>query len=310
MSMQVAADALERIARLKRERGAAVLAHYYCAPEVQAVADHVGDSFALAKLAVSLPENTLVIAGVSFMGESMKLLNPDKRVLMPAPDADCPMAHMATRATVEAAREEYGDDLAVACYVNSTVEMKSWSDVCVTSSNAVAVVRALPQNHVMFIPDRNLGRYVAEQVPEKHVILNDGCCPYHARISAKQVEALKAAHPEAPVLAHPECCQEVLEQADLVGSTAEIIAYAEKSSAPAFIVVTMEGVGAEIARRCHEERPLYFVDDSLCPEMAKITLDGIVSCLEQGTGEVTLPDGDICGRAARALEQMLVYAKR
>ena len=184
------------VARLKAERDAVVLAHYYVPPEVQELADHVGDSFALARLAATLPCRTLVFAGVRFMAESAKLLSPDKTVLMPDPAADCPMAHMVRRETVDAARERYGDDLAVACYVNSTAEVKSWSDVCVTSSNAVRIVRALPQENVLFVPDRHLGSYVARQVGEKNVILNDGCCPIHRDISADEVRALKAEFPD------------------------------------------------------------------------------------------------------------------
>lgn len=162
----VPAELVEAIQQLKTQRDAVILAHYYVAPEVQAVADYVGDSFYLAKLAKSLPQQTIVLCGVEFMGESAKLLNPTKTVLLPEPGADCPMAHMVKRETVDAARAEYGDDLAVVCYVNSTVEIKSWSDVCVTSSNAVKIVSELPQQHVLFIPDQNLGRFVAEQVPQ------------------------------------------------------------------------------------------------------------------------------------------------
>ena len=300
----------EELARLKRERDAVILAHYYVAPEVQDIADYVGDSFALAKLAVSLPQQTLVIAGVQFMGESMKLLNPTKTVLLPEPEADCPMAHMVTRDTVEAARAAYGDDLVVVCYVNSTIEVKSWSDVCVTSSNAVKVVRALPQTHILFIPDRNLGRYVAEQVPEKHVLLNDGCCPFHDAIAAREVAELKRAHPQAPVLAHPECTQDVLELADCIGSTAELIAYAQESSADELIVVTMGGVAAEIDRRCGGAKRLYFVDESSCPEMDKITLASVVACLRDGAGEVASPAPEVAERAAATLERMLACAGR
>ena len=167
----VPAEMRERIEELKSERDAVILAHYYVEPEVQTVADYVGDSFYLAKLAKTLPQQTIVLCGVEFMGESAKLLNRDKTVLLPEPAADCPMAHMVRRATIDGARAEYGDDLAVVCYVNSTMEIKSWSDVCVTSSNAVKIVRELPQHHILFIPDRNLGRHVAQQVPEKHVII-------------------------------------------------------------------------------------------------------------------------------------------
>lgn len=302
--------AAEELARLKRERDAVILAHYYVAPEVQAVADYVGDSFALAKLAVSLPQQTLVIAGVQFMGESMKLLNPDKTVLLPEPAADCPMAHMVTKRAVDDARAAYGDDLAVVCYVNSTIEVKSWCDVCVTSSNAVKVVRALPQSHILFVPDRNLGRYVAQQVPEKHVLLNDGCCPFHAAITAREVAELRRAHPQAPVLAHPECSEGVLALADRIGSTAELIAYAQESAADELIVITMDGVAAEIDRRCGGAKRLYFASESSCPEMDKITLAGVVACLRDGSGEVASPAPEVADRAAATLERMLARAGR
>ena len=160
----------QEIAQLKEQRDAVILAHYYVPPEVQAAADYVGDSFALAKLAVDLPQQTIVLCGVEFMGESAKLLNPDKTVLLPEPAADCPMAHMISKHDIDRVRAEYGDDLAVVCYVNSTAEAKTWSDVCVTSSNAVKICSNLPQRNILFIPDMNLGRYVASQLPDKHVI--------------------------------------------------------------------------------------------------------------------------------------------
>ena len=234
------------VARLKADRDAVILAHYYVPPEVQELADHVGDSFALAKLAATLPCRTLVFAGVSFMAESAKLLSPEKTVLMPDPAADCPMAHMVRRETVDAARRRYGDDLAVACYVNSTAEVKSWSDVCVTSSNAVRIVRALPQANVLFVPDRHLGSYVASQVSEKNVILNDGYCPIHRDISADEVRALKAEFPGAPVLAHPECGPEAMALADFAGSTSQIIEAAVAGSARDYIVLTVDGVRGEL----------------------------------------------------------------
>ncbi|WP_239284608.1 quinolinate synthase NadA [Collinsella sp. An2] len=301
-------ELLRELDELKRQHDAVVLAHYYVGAEVQRAADFVGDSFALARLATTVPQRTLVIAGVSFMAESMKLLNPDKRVLAPDLSADCPMAHMVNPETVRRARERYGDDLAVVCYVNSTAEIKSWSDVCVTSSNAVKIVRNLSQHHVLFIPDEHLGRYVARQVPEKHVILNDGCCPFHAQITAQEVRALKQAHPDAPVLAHPECASEVLELADIVGSTAEIIDAAAASDAQEFIVVTMAGVQAELERRCGADRRFYFTGTSRCPEMDKLTLEKLVACLRDGTGEVPMPA--CAGQAAATLDRMLAYAAR
>lgn len=297
---------------LKKRNDAVVLAHYYVAPEVQAAADYVGDSFYLAKLAVKLPQKTIVLAGVEFMGESVKLLNPSKTVLLPEPQADCPMAHMVQKMTVDAARARYGEDLAVACYVNSTVEIKSWSDVCVTSSNAVKIVSELPQKHVLFIPDRNLGRYVAEQVPDKHIILNDGCCPRHEVISLEELRDLKAAHPAAKVLAHPECTEEVLAEADYIGATSGIIGYAEKSDASEFIIVTVQGVLYELEQRCAGQNKRFYVTTTppTCADMDRVTLEKVVSCLKTGAGEVELPPVDQAERAKLVLDRMLEYAAR
>lgn len=297
---------------LKKRNDAVVLAHYYVAPEVQAAADYVGDSFYLAKLAVKLPQKTIVLAGVEFMGESVKLLNPSKTVLLPEPQADCPMAHMVQKMTVDAARARYGEDLAVACYVNSTVEIKSWSDVCVTSSNAVKIVSELPQKHVLFIPDRNLGRYVAEQVPDKHIILNDGCCPRHEAISLEELRDLKAAHPAAKVLTHPECTEEVLAEADYIGATSGIIGYAEKSDASEFIIVTVQGVLYELEQRCAGQNKRFYVTTTppTCADMDRVTLEKVVSCLKTGAGEVELPPVDQAERAKLVLDRMLEYAAR
>ena len=294
-------------ARLKAERDAVVLAHYYVPPEVQELADHVGDSFALAKLATTLAHKTLVFAGVSFMAESAKLLSPEKTVLMPDPTSDCPMAHMVRRETVEAARERYGSDLAVACYVNSTAEVKSWSDVCVTSSNAVRIVRALPQANVLFVPDRHLGSYVASQVSEKNVILNDGYCPIHRDISAEEVRALKAEFPDAPVLAHPECGPEAMALADFAGSTSQIIEAAVAGSACDYIILTVDGVRGELERQTAGtgKRFHFPATRPVCPDMDRITVERLVTCLRDGSGEVGLPPAEVAEGARAALARML-----
>ena len=307
----VPAEVREEVERLKQERDAVILAHYYVPPEVQAVADHVGDSFALARLAVDLPERTIVLCGVEFMGESAKLLNPGKRVLLPEPAADCPMAHMVRRADVEAARAEYGDDLAVVCYVNSTAEIKTWSDVCVTSSNAVKICSELPQRNLLFIPDQNLGRYVAEQLPDKRVLLNKGFCPRHMMIDRAQVEALELAHPDAPVLAHPECTEEVLGEADYVGSTKGIIAYAASHpEVSEFIVLTVVGVVAELRRLRPDARFYFPATTPTCVNMAMVTLPKLLACLREPAGhEVDVPTG-LAPAARRPLERMLDYASR
>lgn len=309
----IPAELSSAIERLKAERDAVILAHYYVAPEVQAVADYVGDSFYLAKLAKSLPQSTIVLAGVEFMGESAKLLNPDKHVLLPEPAADCPMAHMVKRETVDAAREQYGDDLAVVCYVNSTMEIKSWSDVCVTSSNAMDIVSRLPQHNILFIPDQNLGHYVAEQVPEKNVLLNKGYCPRHHVITAEQIEEAVAAHPGALVLAHPECKAEVLAEADYIGSTAGIITYAEKSEASEFIIVTVAGVLFELERRTQGTGKRFYFPKTrpTCINMDMISLRKLVACLASGSGEVEIGlSEEAAAQAKLTLDRMLEYAAK
>ena len=216
-------EMLEEFAELKQRHDAVVLAHYYVEPDAQDLADYVGDSYFLARKAAAIDCRTLVFAGVEFMAESAKLLSPHKRVLMPEPTADCPMAHMLRKETVDEARRTYGDDLSVVCYVNSTNEMKAWSDVCVTSANAQRIVERLPEHNILFVPDLHLGHYIQQQVPSKNVILNDGFCPTHEAIEVTEVKELMAEHPGAVVCAHPECATWVLDEADYIGSTSGII---------------------------------------------------------------------------------------
>ena len=296
-----AEEIAERVERLKRERGAVVLAHYYVPAETQRLADYVGDSFYLARLAKTLDAPVFVLCGVSFMAESVKLLNPARRVLMPEPAADCPMAHMVRREDVDRVRAEV-EDLAVVAYVNTTAEVKRWADVCVTSSNAIKVVRELPEKNVLFIPDMNLGRYVAEQVPEKNVILNRGYCPTHNKIGIAQVEAL--------VLAHPECTREVLDEADFIGSTKQIIERIAAGEEREFVVLTVVGVAAEIARRTEGQgKRVFFPEPApVCPNMAMVTPEKLLACLESMTGEVALPEDP--QRAVEPLERMLELAGR
>ena len=298
-----------RVEQLKRERGAVVLAHYYVPAQTQALADYVGDSFYLARLAKTLECETIVLCGVSFMGESVKLLNPGRRVLMPAPEADCPMAHMVEKAEVDRIRATY-DDVAVVAYVNTTAEVKTWADVCVTSSNALKVVRELPQRNIFFIPDANLGSFIARQVPEKNVILNMGCCPIHDVISLDEVRDLKAAHPAAEVLAHPECRPDVLAEADYIGSTKEIINRVAASDASEFIDLTVAGVAAEIERLTPgQNKRVYFpATTPICPNMAKVKPERLLACLEDLSGEVALPERPEA--AAAPLERMLELAAR
>ncbi len=293
----------ERILQLKKEKHAVILAHYYAPAEAQELADFVGDSFYLAKVAKKSDADVIVFCGVAFMGESAKILNPEKTVLMPDLSADCPMAHMVADGKIREMRDTY-DDLAVVCYINSTAELKCQSDVCVTSSNAVKIVKALPNQNIFFIPDRNLGRYVAEQVPEKNILLNDGCCPIHAELSAEQIKALKAKHPQALVLSHPECGDEALAVSDMIGSTAEIISFAAQSDAVEFIIGTEEGVAYQLQKDNPEKR-FYFPETlPCCKDMKLNTLENILRALESGQGAVEVSE-DVMRGALAPLNKML-----
>lgn len=275
------------IRELKKQRNAVILAHYYTSPEVQDAADYVGDSFGLSKMAAELDCDTLVFCGVRFMGESAKLLSPEKTVLLPAPEADCPMARMVEDGFIERLRETY-DDLAVVCYVNSTARIKALSDVCVTSSNALAVVSSLPEHTIAFVPDRHLGRYIAEMLPEKRFILNPGCCPVHDAMLAEEVKALKAQHPEAKVLVHPECNEAVMALADYAGSTAGIINYAVCDEAKEYIIGTVGGVLHQIERKTEGSGKRFFLPATkpTCADMDLVTLENVRDCLAAGAGSV------------------------
>lgn len=279
----------KEIERLKKEKNAVILAHYYVNDEVQEIADYIGDSYYLAKLAKTVDAKTIVFCGVSFMGESAKILNPEKTILMPDMSADCPMAHMAEAEKIQEMRGMY-DDLAVVCYINSTAELKCLSDVCVTSSNAVKIVKSLPNKNIFFIPDENLGRYVAEQVPEKNVILNDGFCHVHISVTADNVKAIKEKYPNALVLAHPECKNEVLAFADYIGSTSGIIDYASKSDNTEFIICTESGVGYKL-REQNPDKKFYFAGTKhFCPNMKLNTLEKVLRVLETGENAVEVSE--------------------
>ena len=296
-----------KIEQLKKAKNAVILAHYYAPAEVQEIADYVGDSFYLAKIAKESTADIIVFCGVSFMGESAKILNPDKKVLMPDLTVDCPMAHMVADGLIDEMRAKY-ENLAVVCYVNSTAEMKCQSDVCVTSSNAVKIVRALPNNNIFFIPDENLGRYVAEQVPEKNIILNDGYCPRHKAITPEQVLKVKQKHPNALVLSHPECVKAVLDLSDYIGSTAGIIDYAHKSEEKEFIICTEHGVVFQLEKN-DPDKSFYFVEPCpVCINMKKNTLDKVLAVLEKEDNTVEVAE-DVRRKALIPLDRMLELAK-
>ncbi|MBQ2999291.1 MAG: quinolinate synthase NadA [Clostridia bacterium] len=293
----------EQIFTLKKEKNAVILAHYYAPAEAQEVADYVGDSFYLAKIAKKSAADMIVFCGVSFMGESAKILNPDKKVLMPDLRADCAMAHMVAKGKIEEMRKKY-EDLAVVCYINSTAELKCQSDVCVTSSNAIKIVKALPNKNIFFIPDRNLGRYVASQVPEKNIIINDGCCPIHATITKEQLLEQKEQHPNAPILIHPECEPELLELSDFIGSTAELIDYVASSPLDEFIICTEDGVDYQLVTDNPCKKFFYPNPRPCCADMKLNTLENILSVLEKEDREVFV-DETVAKKAWKPLDRML-----
>lgn len=297
----------ERIEQLKKEKDIVILAHYYVDGEVQEIADLVGDSYFLAKKATEVSQQNILFCGVSFMGESAKILNPGKRVIMADEFADCPMAHMVDIAKIQQVREQY-PDVAVVCYVNSTAEIKAYSDVCVTSSNALRVVQSLPNKHIFFIPDNNLGRYVSTLVPEKEFIFNDGFCHVHTSIHRENVEEAKKLHPNAPVLTHPECTADVLEISDFIGSTSEILDYATKSDAKEFIICTEMGIFFELEQKNPDKRFYSVGHRQFCPNMKKITLEKVVRAMEEMEPEVTM-DEELRVKANAPLVKMLELAK-
>lgn len=296
-----------QIERLKKEKNAVIMAHYYVADEIQEIADYIGDSYYLSETATKIDADTIVLCGVSFMGESAKILNPGKTVLLPDDTADCPMAHMASVERIQEVREQY-EDVAVVCYVNSTAELKTMSDVCVTSANALKIVHALPNKNIFFIPDQNLAHYIADKLPEKNFIFNDGYCHVHHNITASQITEAKKLRPAAEVLVHPECKPEVTALADYIGSTSGIISYAKSSTAPEFIVVTEMGVLYELKKQNPDKKFYTAGNMQICPNMKKITPDKIIQALETGSPAVTLKE-DFMKQALAPMERMLALSK-
>ncbi len=298
----------EKIQRLKKEKDAVILAHYYVRPEIQDIADYIGDSFYLSRIAVGLKEKTIVFCGVSFMGESAKILNPDKTVLMPDMEADCEMAHMATVEEIQRIKDTY-EDVAVVCYINSTAELKSNSDECVTSANAVKIVKAMPNKNIYFIPDRNLAHFVAEQVPEKNFIFNEGFCPVHERMKLLEIKQAKEAHPDAEILTHPECPEGIRNISDYIGSTSGILNYAAKSERKEFIICTENGVRYELEKK-NPGKIFYFTEtEPVCKGMKLITLDKAAHVLETGENEVQVSE-ELIRESVKPLQNMLDMAKQ
>ena len=289
-------DAIRRIETLKRERNAVILAHYYTLPEVQAVADFLGDSLALAVRAQSVEADTILFAGVHFMAETAKVLCPDKKVLIPCPEAGCSLAESCDAEALKTFKAKYPDHRVVS-YVNTTVGVKALTDICCTSSNALQVVESIPREQpIIFAPDRNLGAYIRKLTGRDNMVLWDGACHVHEEFSLEKILELKRLHPAAKVVAHPECRAYIVETADFVGSTAAILEYCGASDAAEFIVVTEAGILAEMRRRYPDKRfiPAPPDDESCgcnnCRYMKMVTLENIAACLENGAPEIVIDE--------------------
>lgn len=290
------------ISKLKKEKDAILLAHYYVDGDVQEIADFVGDSYYLSQKALESDNKTIVFCGVHFMAESAKILSPHKTVLMPDSSADCPMAHTVTPKEIKKAREDY-DDLAVVCYINSTAQIKALSDVCVTSANAVNIVRNLKEKNIFFIPDKNLGQYVASKVPDKNIFSNDGCCPVHNVLTKNCINEAIASNPGALVLAHPECSFDILEMADFIGSTTSIIEYVSSSKHNSFIICTEVGILHQLNKEGKNKKFHLFNEQQVCQDMKKITLEKVYNSLVSLEPEIHV-NNDISLKAKTALEMM------
>ena len=291
----------EKILKLKKEKNAIILAHLYQIPEVQEIADYVGDSYYLSQVARDVKEDLIIFCGVKFMAESAKVLSPDKTVILPAPNAGCPMADMAEVEDVEEMIKEYPDAFKV-CYINSSYEVKALCDASVTSSSALNIMNNIPNKQILFLPDQNLGGYIAEFFPEKEFILWRGFCPTHHRITAEDVLNAKQEHPNVKVLAHPECSKEVRELSDYLGSTSGIINYATKCEDNEFIIATEEGVLHQLQKK-NPNKKFYFPEMMVCPNMKKTTLQDIYDALDGKREEVVL-DEEIRQKALTSLENM------
>ncbi|MCL2775472.1 MAG: quinolinate synthase NadA [Oscillospiraceae bacterium] len=296
----------KKILDLKSKKNAVILAHFYQTMDIQIIADYAGDSFELSKRAKNAEENLIVFCGVKFMAESAKLLSPHKKVLLPNPNAGCPMADMVNPEIIRNLRKEH-PNAAVVCYVNSSAETKAECDICCTSSNAVNIVRKIGADEIIFVPDKNLGAYVAQFVPEKKFIYINGFCPIHRHITVDDTIAKKREFPNATFAVHPECEPDVVKLADFIGSTSQILNYCIESNDKEFIIGTEYGV-VERLRFYHPEKKYYILTPTLvCPNMKKTTLNDIYNCLSNEADEnvIELSD-DIINKANIPLEKMLL----
>lgn len=299
-------DLQQEILKLKKQKDVCILAHSYMSEEICEIADFVGDSYALSVKAKTAPQSTVLMCGVRFMAETVKMLSPQKKVILSHPQAGCPMAEQMDREIISEVKRHY-PDYAVVAYINTTAKLKTIADVCVTSSSAVKICKAIPQKNILFIPDINLGSYVRSQVPEKNFKLLSGGCPTHARIEKSDVVKAKAEHPNALFLVHPECRAEVVELADYVGSTAGITEFAVNSSAREFIIGTENSIAEHLQYKCPQKKFYPLSKDLVCHNMKLTTLPDVYNCLMGTGGEEIILDEETRLAAVKCIEKMIEY---
>lgn len=303
---QMIKDLQREILKLKKQKDACILAHSYMSEDVCEVADFTGDSYALSVRAKSVPQSTVLMCGVRFMAETVKMLSPQKKVFLVNPQAGCPMAEQFDKEIIAEVKKTY-PDYAVVAYINTTTELKTIADVCVTSASAVKICRAIPQKNILFIPDINLGTYVKGRVPEKNFKLLSGGCPTHAKIEKSDVAAAKKAHSEALLLVHPECRPEVTEAADFVGSTTGIMDFAIKSDKKEFIIGTENSIVEHLQFKCPEKNFYPLSKDLVCHNMKITTLPDVFNCLSGRGGEEIILDEETRLKAVKSIEKMIEY---
>ena len=297
-------DVQAEIRRLKREKGVCVLAHAYQSHDIWEVADYVGDSFGLSEKAAKADADTVLMCGVRFMAETVKILSPQKRVILANADAGCPMAEQVSFDVLSQLKQKYSDHTVVS-YINTTAKLKTISDVCVTSSAAVKIVRNIANDKILFIPDCNLGGWIQKQIPEKQFQFVPGGCPTHLLLTPKAVDEARRRHPEALVLVHPECSEKVVELVDYVGSTTQIMDFAKSSRNTEFIIGTENSIVQHLQFECPEKRFFALSKNCICHNMKATTLGDVYDCLRGTGGEEIELDDTTLQLARLSIDEML-----
>lgn len=298
-------DIQDEIIRLKKEKDICILAHSYQSEDILEVADFTGDSYALSVKASNVENKTLIMCGVRFMAETAKLLSPEKKVYIANGDAGCPMAEQFTKEYIQQLKETKYKDYTVVAYINTTTDLKTVCDVCVTSSSAVKIVKNLPNKNILFIPDCNLGSFVAEQCPEKNIALLQGGCPVHAAITKEEALNAKNAHKNALLLVHPECKKEVTELADFAGSTADIMKFAKESDAKEFIIGTENSIVQHLQISCPDKKFYPMSKGLICNDMKLTTIADVYDTVRGVGGEEIVLSNDTMQKAVKCINKMI-----